>query len=256
MTRSELKQNAKAKLSGKWGKAIGINLIYLLLTALLTAAVGLINNSTISLILNIVIALVGIAISYGVTASLIKLSRNENVGLIDFLPTGLQNFGKIIKLYFSLILKLLLPMIAYIVGMLIMIASFVIDSSAALVVTIVGLILFIIGLIAYVKKVLLYAIPSYVLYDNPEATSKEVLDKTAVLMNGNRWNYVVLHLSFFGWYLLAGFVPGLLSAFIPTFGSILMYVAAAILTPYIAFTEINFYEDLAGVNNVSENPVQ
>ena len=35
-----------------------------------------------------------------------------------------------------------------------------------------------------------------------------------------------------------------------------MYVAAAILTPYIAFTEINFYEDLAGVNNVSENPVQ
>ena len=92
-----------------------------------------------------------------------------------------------------------------------------------------------IGLIAlYVWvaiKSLFYVLVYQVAYDNPNLSSKEVVEESEKLMTGNRGKYFVLQLSFIGWVILACL----------TFGIGFLW-----LTPYITISTICFYEALAG----------
>ena len=99
-----------------------------------------------------------------------------------------------------------------------------------------------IGLIAlYVWvaiKSLFYVLVYQVAYDNPNLSSKEVVEESEKLMTGNRGKYFVLQLSFIGWAILACL----------TFGIGFLW-----LTPYITISTICFYEALAGK---SDSPIE
>ena len=75
-------------------------------------------------------------------------------------------------------------------------------------------------------------------YDNPNLSSKEVVEESEKLMTGNRGKYFVLQLSFIGWAILACL----------TFGIGFLW-----LTPYITISTICFYEALAGK---SDSPIE
>lgn len=251
MTISELKRDARIKLSGKWGLAIGINLVYMLLYFILGIIASFIGNAIVLLILMLALAVVAIPLSYGITASMMKLSREEQVKVTDFITIGFNNFSKPILLYLSVLVRLLLPFIVM-VGIL-LIGSLA-DSSILSVVVLIACIACLIWLF---YKALSYTLSTFLLVDNPEASSKDIIKKSCELMNGRKLKYFGLVFSFIGWILLFGIISAIIQSFAgELLGNIISYIPSLILAPYIAFSEINFYEDAANIANVNKPSVE
>lgn len=254
----ELKRDARLKLEGKWNIAIGISFIYLIISYLVTTLST--NAETLAIsILSLIISIITIPFSFGVTASFMKISRNEPTSITDFVNIGLKFFGKSISLSISVFLKLLVPVICIIllVALAIMASSdLVFSEDTAAIVGLASVALTIVSTFWLCYKSLSYTFSSVLLFDNPEAKNKEIINKSAELMKGNKLKYILLIFSFFGWALIGGILGGFLSTFFQTFlgatiGGIISYLPSAILAPYISVSEINFYEDLAGISNVT-----
>ena len=77
-------------------------------------------------------------------------------------------------------------------------------------------------------KSLEYSQVPYILAEDPSLSTKEALARSKEMMDGNKWKYLVLELSFIGWNLLSALTFGLLEVF---------YVH-----PYQLLTEGAFYE--------------
>jgi len=91
-----------------------------------------------------------------------------------------------------------------------------------------SLLLIIPGIIAGFR----YSMSFYVLYDNPAIGAMNALNKSKELMKGNKMQLFLLSLSFLGW--------GLCCVF--TFGIGFLW-----LTPYMALSMVNFYEEMIAV---------
>lgn len=257
---SELKKDAKIKLSGVYKLAIEINFIHLLITLVLSYGASNVDG-ILSLVIYLVAAIITIPLGYGLTACMLKLSRGETVGVTDFISIGFKNFKRAFFLSLSIFVRLIVPIILLIVASIMPIVInfaqnigdepnpiFNFLSICSLLVTV--------GSILYIfYKILAYTLTTYILVDNNEAKSKEVIAKSCELMKGNKTKYIGLILSFFGWLILAGFIGGFASAFNATVGNLVTYILSLLLTPYITFTEINFYEELAGDSKVIEAQV-
>lgn len=256
---SELKKEAKVKLVGKWPLAIGINLTYLILTVALSYVATKIDG-IVGAILALIFAIITIPLSFGITASMLNLSRNETVGVTDFITIGFKNFKKAIFLSLSIFFRIIIPVIILVFSVALSIISGfanAVGSSAASsgITSIVTLLLAVASMIWIIYKVLSYALSTYVLIDNEEMKSGEAIAKSCELMKGYKLKFVGLVLSFIGWFLLCGFLAGIAEIANEMLGTIVMYGLSLLLTPYITFAEINFYEDLAGVPEVKvENP--
>ena len=74
-----------------------------------------------------------------------------------------------------------------------------------------------------------YAMTPYVLKDNPELSCLEAIERSRLMMKGNKWRLFVLWLSFIGW-----FFVGMLTLGIGFFW----------IGPYIYTTMAAFYEDI------------
>ncbi len=80
-----------------------------------------------------------------------------------------------------------------------------------------------------IVKSLSYYMVFYILAENPEMSSKEAMEESKSLMEGHRWEFFKLELSFIGW--------GLLSVL--TLGILMIWVA-----PYMNIATAVFYTDL------------
>ena len=69
----------------------------------------------------------------------------------------------------------------------------------------------------------------FVLYDNPELSATEVLQKSRMMMKGHKWELFFLYLSFIGWVILCIFT---------------LFIGYLWLAPYMQMTEVKFYEKL------------
>lgn len=79
-----------------------------------------------------------------------------------------------------------------------------------------------------------YSMSYYILVDNPNMTSNEIIKESKRIMKGHGFDYFVLQLSFIGWILLS----------IITFG-----LAGIYLAPYRNATLANFYEYIKNKND-------
>ena len=245
---SELKKEAKVKLAGTFKLAISINLIHLLITLALTYLAQRFDN-IFALILIIVTSLITVALNYGLTASMLKLSRNEEVGVTDFIKIGFNNFKRAFFLSLSIFIRVLIPIVLIIFATTLPIVErFMVEpgQESSNILSIIASIIIIGGLIYLFYKILAYSLSTYILIDNPEAKSKEVLKTSTTFMKGNKLKFIGLIFSFFGWLLLCGILSAIAQIAGEAFGTIVAYGTSLLLTPYIAFTEIGFYEDLIG----------
>jgi uncharacterized membrane protein len=78
----------------------------------------------------------------------------------------------------------------------------------------------------------------YVLAEHPEMSGKEAIDESKKIMDGHKWEYFVLSLSFILWYLL---------------GSVTFGIAYIYIIPYISTTITNFYHEIKNVDEVEKN---
>lgn len=238
MVLSEIRANARKSLTGKWGKVALLTLIY---TALVTV-IGFVLN-LIPIIGQLVFFVIATPISFGLIVSYMKLKRGEDVGYVDFFKFGFSSFAKVWAVFGNMLLKLILPVCLLVVFIILIgvaaggaVASGIISGSASGVagfgiLGIVAFIGYIASLIFFIVRGYLYALSYFILNDNPDMTGKEIVEKSASLMRGNRWKFFLLGLTFIGWAILASF----------TFGIGMLW-----LMPYIMVAFVCFYEELDG----------
>ena len=198
MNRVELKEKAKDSLKGKYGDAIALLFIYLGISfagGFLLGFLGLDDNSM-ELASNIIAIIISGLLEFGCVSYFLKISRNEPVTYKE-LFTKTNMFWQYIA-------------ISLLTSIFIILWSF----------------LFIIpGIIASISYSLVY----FIKLDNPELSVSEVIKKSKEMMNGHKWDFFVLGLSFIGWAILGIF----------TFGILYLW-----LFPYMQVTYANFYDSL------------
>jgi uncharacterized membrane protein len=84
-------------------------------------------------------------------------------------------------------------------------------------------------------KMYSYRMVPYILAENPQMSTKEVIDRSRQMMKGNKWKAFVLDLSFIGWILLGTITLGIVSVF---------WTA-----PYMNATNAELYLAIFGQNN-------
>ena len=272
MNTAEIRRQANAAIKGKHFKTILIFLLYMLFTVV---------GCLIPFIGSIFIMVMSIPLSYGLTVSIIKLKRNENVGYFDFVSIAFSEFSNAWRVTFSMLGKLWPYLLGYFASFMFMIfgsvfasilgiaTSAIIDSSSSADFTalIPMLIVFgiggIAGIIFYVLlllKSLYYSLSYYVLYDNKELKGKEIVEKSYELMLGNRWNLVKMQIPYYliayGLTILVAILPAILAAIFETpifiiLTYLLMYAPIIIITPMIQFAITQFYDTIT--NNEYQN---
>jgi len=84
-----------------------------------------------------------------------------------------------------------------------------------------------------VIKLFSYAMTYFVQIEHPDWGADRCITESRRLMDGNRWRFFCLNLSFIGW----GILCGLAAALVPLGGSLLQYL----LMPYILTAHARFY---------------
>lgn len=247
MTSSQLRANAREALKGKWGKAALITLIYVIVTFVIQFVL-----SFIPVFGSIALFVISMPLSYGLLVTFVKLKRSEEVSYTGFFNFGFSQFSKVWSVFGNMVLKLIVPLILLVVSIMLMVfggagaivgAAFNTASATAGFsgITIIGLIGYIASLIYLVVKGYLYSLSYYILNDNPDKSGKEIVEESEKLMQGNRWNFFWLGLTFIGWTILSAFT---------------LYIGILWLMPYIMVTFVCFYESLAGTKgDVESTPV-
>lgn len=198
MNRIELKNRAKESLKGKYGEAIKLLLITFAISFATGFVIGFLNldEDIAELISSIVSLAVAGLLGFGTVSFFLKISRNETV-------TYKELFSKINMCFSYLGISLLVGLFTALWSLLLIIP----------------------GIIAAINYSLVY----FVKLDNPELGALEVLRKSKEMMNGHKWDFFVLILSFLGWAILGIFTLGILYLW---------------LVPYIQVTYANFYNSL------------
>ena len=240
MPPSEIRKEAREALRGKWGKAICIILVYVAFSFIIGFVESLVGNGTVLYtIIDLAYLVISIPLSFGLVISFMKLKRDEEVSCFDFFKDGFSRFGKSWGIWFQTFIRLLLPIICFVL-IIILMAGLTIFAKASNgttvanpmspVISLISVVLYIATIVYVVSRALLYAIAYNIGYDNPELSSKACVLKSEALMKGNRGSYFLLELSFIGWAILACFTLG---------------IGFLWLLPYIQVATVCFYERVA-----------
>lgn len=226
---AQLKARARGILCGHYGLPIGAYVVTLLLTFALETLINFFISASassyfityaISLIVIIFTTLIDVGYSY----LLLNMARGRNYQLKDLLYVFQTMPDHVILVTLRLFLLTLACMIPFLAGAILLLCL-----PEILLLRVVCILLLIVSMGLVLKVSLDYSQVYLIYLDNPYLSSKEVMQRSRILMKGNRWRYFYLSLSFIG----LGFLS-LLSFFI---GSLW-------LTPYITMSRIEFYRDL------------
>lgn len=234
----EIKKEAREALRGKWKKGIGIISVYISISFILGMLSGKFAEKTIlSFFLTIFQIIIAIPLTFGLEFVFLKLKRNENVKILEFIKIASDNYSRCWKIVGRTILKMTLPFVIFIGGLFLLLGMAVYCAmQSAVGVTenlgspiAIGIIVYLITTIYYISASLLYSLTSYIAYDNTEMSASEIVKESAKLMRGNRCKIVLLELSFIGWAILATL----------TFG-----IGYLWLIPYMRIAGVCFYDRL------------
>ncbi len=259
MNSSDFRKEARNRLNGKWGKAVGIVLCFILVSIVFEIVEQYAADS-IKLFVSLIEFLIDIPLSFGLISTFIKLYEEQETTPFGFLSDGFNNFGKSWGIAFYTFIKLIVPFILMIVAIFIIIGGaiggFAGLSSISLIedpnelfstfsasfglMALVGIVLYLAAVIWFTCETYYYSLAMMIGAKNENLTSKECVEKSKELMKGNRAKYFWLQLSFIGWAIL-----GVLS----------LGIGFLWLTPYMHIASIAFYKHLEGDNgqiNVTE----
>lgn len=246
MTASEIRQEARKCLTGKWGKAALATLIFIVIDYVISFVLNLVPA-----IGAIASAIISVPLSFGfIVVVMAKLKRGEEISYIEFFKNGFDKFAKVWQVTLWIFVKMLAPLAVAIVGLFIMLFGFTMSTTSLALsantttgslFTIIGVVVYMAGIIWAIPKSYLYKLALYIINDNPDMFAKEAVEKSADIMNGHRWEFFCLQLSFIGWAFLACF----------TFGIGMLW-----LLPYIQVSTVAFYDNLIGNSNIEVKEVK
>ncbi len=293
--RRDLKWRARDAMRAAWPNALFMTFIYLLLTTGLSSVVSwfaanpvgdvlhlyqqgvsldralplaLIAVGRMGLFLNILMAICGVVIDFGYKIWCLSTARGERGELSDLFG-GFSMAGRILWLR---VLILMYGFLWYLVIFMPAALGVLIGWFVPLVEPwVVSMVVFVVALVAWLFRVLRYAMAVYCLSDEPEMGASWALRRSRQMMQGRVKDYVLLMLSFIGWFFLGALIVTAVERVLAmTVGGVQMLVdpqaaqAAGIsvlisvlpalaswpldlwLKPYVTMTECNFYEKIKG----------
>ena len=86
-----------------------------------------------------------------------------------------------------------------------------------------------------IVKELSYAMTNFIAVDHPDWSANQCITESRRLMDGNKWRYFCLRLSFIGWWILV-----MAASFLPMVGNLAQWF----FMPYPEAAKAAFYEDL------------
>ncbi len=252
LTASEARKQARESLRGKWSMVI---LAFLLYTIYSTLVSFLSMIPFIGMLFSIAGIIFLLPFAYGLLMSMMKLKRGESINCYDFFILGWQNFGRSWRLTGRFLLKMILPIVLILVGVIFAIASLTASFiggigtgssdifAAGSALSLVGSIVAIAGYVFAAIYTFKYALSAYIAIDNPTMSPLDCVNKSAELMNGNKGRLFCLMFSFIGWYLLSAVLT-----MIPFVGVIIPFVTSIVLAPYVQMACLAFYENRVGID--------
>ena len=263
----EIRAKAREAMAGKWGRFVGMNLLYLvvlMVIGLITAAPllgslgglvdlatkamagktitdamvksvlgGFVGTSVLSSLLSLAAMLIEVPLAYALIENIMKAKRDNETTATYFLGRIFPSFGRAWKVTLWQIVKLIVPTILYTIGIIVAAVVMGILTSLGDAGAVIGGLLYFVAMVAlviwYLGKALNLSLSEYVAIDTPEITAKEAVEKSIELMPGYRWKLICLSLSFIGWAILCCFTFGIGNLF---------------LTPYMSVASVVFYEDV------------
>lgn len=185
MQRIELKKWAKEKIKGKWLQILGaILLVSIVSAAFAYPEISKENEQTMSIIIGIIKILgdmIVYILSIGLASYIVNFITDKEYK-IEQIWSKFSNWKQIIVTYWHQLVMILLY----------------------------TLLLIIPGII----KAISYSLVPYILLDESNMSSTEVLKLSEEMMKGHKMDYFVLILSFIGWHLLAVLTLGILEIWI------------------------------------------
>lgn len=259
---SEIKKVALTNLKGKWPKAFAITTLFTIVNIALSYVLTVLQNITVNMPIlyygvNLIYLAIFLPLSFGLISSICKLVKEEKINTTTFLNDAILNSTKAIAIFIRTLLKMLFPsliIIAGITGILFLTINTLPLTEAnasgyALYITLLSFIIF----IGIALSALPYTLSTYVLIDNKELKSKEIITQSSILMNNNRWNFVKLIFSFIGWILLIAILSTTISLLtVETASNYVQWFGMIFLMPYIITSIAVFYEET--LNNVERIP--
>lgn len=263
----EIRAKAREAMAGKWGRFVGMNLLYLvvlMVIGLITAAPllgslgglvdlatkamagktitdamvksvlgGFVGTSVLSSLLSLAAMLIEVPLAYALIENIMKAKRDNETTATYFLGRIFPSFGRAWKVTLWQIVKLIVPTILYTIGIIVAAVVMGILTSLGDAGAVIGGLLYFVAMVAlviwYLGKALNLSLSEYVAIDTPEITAKEAVEKSIELMPGYRWKLICLSLSFIGWAILCCFTFGIGNLF---------------LTPYMSVASVVFYEEV------------
>ena len=180
---SELRAQARERLEGKWGTFVLMTFLFYVIQALLQipGSVGdlfkvlspenALTSESLST-LSVLLTLLALPLSWGLTVSLLRNHREESVDL-ENLFDGFRG-GRYTRVFCALFL---VNLFTFLWALLLIIPG--------------------------IMKAFSYALTPYILLDEPELTARQAITRSCEIMQGRRWKLFCLSLSFIGWGILS-----------------------------------------------------
>ena len=133
ITNTSIKIDAKNHLANRWGKAALITFCYSLIQYIMNFIEGHTGNIPIlNLAIPIAQFVISIPLSYGLLISFMRLKRGEMVNAFDFLSSGFSFFARAWQVTFSMLGKLIVPVILSIISIILFFTGIVSSSDGIL----------------------------------------------------------------------------------------------------------------------------
>ena len=180
---SELRAQARERLEGKWGTFVLMTFLFYVIQALLQipGSVGdlfkvlspenALTSESLST-LSVMLSLLALPLSWGLTVSLLRNHREESVDL-ENLFDGFRG-GRYTRVFCALFL---VNLFTFLWALLLIIPG--------------------------IMKAFSYALTPYIIMDEPELTARQAITRSCEIMQGRRWKLFCLSLSFIGWGILS-----------------------------------------------------
>ena len=261
---SILKQEARFAIKEHKGAIFGttflftlISIMFSLCLAQLSEAEG--NLTTLGYAVYAIMLIVLVPLSFGIANTIVKVSSNKKVGPTEFINFSIKNFIKIWKILFKMIIDaLIVTIVAFVVILIILILMIQVVKVNQTIVQIASTILTVIYTIILVIKLLPYAFSLFIFSENTEKSAKEITNQSKNLMKGNLLSYILIIISFIGWYLLNTIIINILYYLVALdmipyiIYYLSTYLSTIFLTPYMMATLYAFYEEtLADKTNLN-----
>ncbi|MFJ7829302.1 DUF975 family protein [Peribacillus sp. NPDC097284] len=219
---SELKREARLSLKGNWGTAVALSLIMFLLTMVLQTVIEVIFSGGWSAWYEQDVAPIGVsAFNTLLSILLIPFSIGVYWFYLDLVRMESTSFEKAFSIYKDgkMFSKVIIASIVQ--GIFVFLWS---------------LLLLIPGII----KALAYSQLFFLLKDHPHLTTLEAITESRRRMNGLKWKYFLMCLSFIGWGILCLFTIG---------------IGFLWLVPYVGTTMAAFYNEWIASQDENENEI-